>query len=111
MKQFILTVLMILVITACSQSGKRTDENGQEPQIEIATENLVQISFDVKGMTCEGCENAIVTSIGKLDGIKEATASHTEHVTVVSFDASKTDTDAISKAINDAGYEVLGHDL
>ena len=111
MKRFIFPVLIILIAAACSQSGQKTDESNQKPQVEIAPENLTQVSFDVKGMTCEGCENAIVTSIGKLEGIQEANASHTGESTVVSFDASKTDVKAISQAITDAGYEVVRHDL
>ena len=108
MKKFIIPILIILISGACSQSGKNTDEHNKGPRVEIAPENLMQLSFEVKGMTCEGCENAIVASISKLDGIQEAIASHTEESTVVSFDASKTDAEAIAQAISDAGYEVTG---
>ena len=75
--------------------------------MEIAPENLIQVSLEVKGMTCEGCENAIEASIMKLEGIQKATASHTEESTVVSFDSSKTDMKDIVRAIADAGYEVV----
>ena len=110
MKKIIFPVLIIL-FAACSQSGRKTSQSSQVPLVEIAPEHLVQVSFEVKGMTCEGCENAIVSSIGKLEGIQEATASYTEESTMVSFDSELTDVKAIVRAITDAGYEVLGDDL
>ena len=111
MKRIFIPLFIILLAAACSQSGNQSDNGGQAAGVEIAPENLVQVSFEVKGMTCEGCEKAIVSSIGKLEGIQEANASHLEQSAVVSFDSSKTNTESISRAITDAGYEVLGHDL
>ena len=109
MKKLIFPIVLIFFVAGCAQSGKNADESSQE--IEIAAENLMQVSLEVKGMTCEGCENAIVTSINKLEGIQEATASHKEENTVVSFDAAKTDVEAISQSITSAGYEVVDKDL
>ena len=105
----IIPLLILFLAASCSQSGKKTDEPGQDQKIEVADENLMKVSFNVEGMTCEGCEKAIVTSIEKLEGIKEASASHTEGSATVAFDAGKTDIAAISQAITGAGYEVTGH--
>ena len=107
MKKVLLPIIVILLIGGCSQSCKKSKESSDETKVEIAAENLDQLTLNVKGMTCEGCENAVVASINKLDGIQEATASHTEESTVVSFDPGKTDKEAISQAIMDAGYEVV----
>ena len=109
MKKILFPIVLILFAAGCGQSGEKAEENSQE--IEIAAENLVQVSLKVKGMTCEGCENAIVTSINKLEGIQEAAASHKEENAVVSFDSGKTDVEAISQAITSAGYEVIDKDL
>ena len=111
MKKGIYLLLMLFVMTACSQTAKKPAESPAEPSMEMASENLQNVSFEVKGMTCEGCENAIVTSIHKLDGIEEASASHTGESTQVSFDASRTSVEDISQAIANAGYEVTGHEL
>jgi copper chaperone CopZ len=59
-------------------------------------------------MTCEGCENAIVASINKLDGIQEATASHTLEEAVIVFDSTKTTVREIAHAVEEAGYSVEG---
>lgn len=44
-------------------------------------------------------------------GVEEASASHTQARAVVSFDPGKTNKEAISQAISDAGYEVAGTEL
>ncbi len=59
-------------------------------------------------MTCEGCENAIMTSIKKLEGIQEVSASHTAGESVVQFDSSLVSSKLISEAISAAGYVVTG---
>jgi copper chaperone CopZ len=109
MTRVIIPLLTLFLAVSCSQSGKKADETTGKAQIEVADENLIKVSFNVEGMTCEGCEKAIVTSIQKLDGIQEASASHTEGSAMVAFDAAKTDIATISQAITGAGYEVTGH--
>jgi len=71
-------------------------------------ENLKLVHLDVGGMTCEGCEKAIVSSICKLEGIEEASASHTAEEAIIKFDSTRTSIEAISQAIADAGYSVEG---
>ncbi len=106
-------LLVILLVTgfavSCSQSGKKTEDSSQEQKLEIAADKLSNIKLDVKGMTCEGCEKAVMASVQKLEGIQEVSASHTEGSTNVSFDPEKTDLETITGAITDAGYEVTGH--
>jgi mercuric ion transport protein len=111
MKKLFVPIIVIFFAAACSRTDKKTGESKEEAKIEIAAENLKQVTFEVKGMTCEGCENAIKASINKLEGIQEATASYTLKSTVVSFDAEKTTVEDISQAITDAGYEVTGTEL
>jgi mercuric ion transport protein len=72
----------------------------------ISAEHLTQLKFDVKGMTCEGCEKAIISSIKKLEGIQEVSASHTAGESIVKFDSTLVSAQLISKAISDAGYKV-----
>ena len=100
-------LLMFLLISAfflaaCSSSGSKSTE------VSLAKENLTQVHLDVKGMTCEGCENAVVAGIKKLEGIQEATASHTAEEAVIVYDSTIITVNAISDAIADAGYNVEG---
>jgi copper chaperone len=135
MRILIYLPVLAFLLGACSGSGSRSG-SGTDPGAETGTvssagesageaageaagtvytaetgfpeENLKLVHLDVKGMTCEGCEKAIVGSICKLDGIQEASASHTAAEAIVTFDSTKTSMEAIQQAIADAGYSVAG---
>ncbi|MFC2116000.1 cation transporter [Bacteroidota bacterium] len=107
--RFLLSALFIVLLgTACSSSGSKSDGDESAAEMSIPQENLVLVNLEVKGMTCEGCEKTVVTSIRKLEGIQEARASFTAEETIVKFDSTKTSIEAISQAIADAGYKVEG---
>ena len=106
MQKILYLLTIILLCASCSSSDKKTD-SASNPQ-EIFKEHHTQVKFEVKGMTCEGCENAIVRSIQKLEGIQEATASHSAGQSVVMFDSTLVHPGLISEAISNAGYEVTG---
>lgn len=107
--RIIVFFLTFAFLASCSSSGNKSGKTGTENvTTEISSENLSQIEFHVTGMTCEGCEKAIVTSINKLGGIQEATASHTGEAVTVVYDSTLTNLRALSHAIEDAGYTVEG---
>ncbi len=108
MRLFAIIALLTILGTGCSSSGSKNSGSEASDQVSISKEHLSHVHLDVSGMTCEGCENAIVASINKLDGIQEATASHTNEEAVVVFDSTKTNSHAITHAIEDAGYSVKG---
>lgn len=97
---------IILLGVSCSSGNKKSDTSG-DAQI-LSAEHLIEVKFDVKGMTCEGCENAVTASIKKLEGIKEATASHKAAESVVMYDSTRVNPRLITEAIEGAGYEVTG---
>ena len=108
MRLFAIIALLAFLGAACSSTGSKNSGNEVSDQVSISEKNLIHIHLDVSGMTCEGCEKAIVASIKKLDGIQEATASHTKEEAVVAYDSTKTDAQSITRAIEDAGYIVKG---
>jgi copper chaperone CopZ len=103
-------LLLILLIPAFILTGCSSKTNSKETSTEVslAKENLTQVNLDVKGMTCEGCENTVVAGIKKLEGIQEATASHTAEEAVIVYDSTLITVEAISSAIADVGYSVEG---
>lgn len=105
--QKVFYLLAIILLSGSCSSGTKKPGTTSEVQT-ISTEHLTQVKFDVKGMTCEGCENAIMTSIKKLEGIQEVSASHTAGESVVKFDSTLVRPELISEAISGAGYEVTG---
>lgn len=86
------------------QSGK-TDIKTASP------ENLIEVSIEVKGMTCEGCENTIVKNLDAIAGVEKATASHLDSVALVTFDQSQTSIDELVKSIENTGYTVGKHKI
>jgi copper chaperone CopZ len=106
MRKVIYLLAIILLSASCSSADKKSEARSGIQT--ISEEHLTQVKFDVKGMTCEGCENAIMSNIKKLEGIQEVSASHTAGESVVMFDSTLVRPELISEAITGAGYEVTG---
>lgn len=105
MTKLAILVFMAVMIVSCNnpaQNEKKTEESVATPA------DLTELRLDVKGMTCEGCENAIKLSLGKVEGVYETSASHVDELVVVKYDASKAGMEAITEAITRVGYEVVG---
>ena len=64
------------------------------------------ISLDVSGMKCGGCETNVTTKLETIDGVISIEASSKENTIKIEFNADKTNVDAISQAITDAGFTV-----
>jgi len=63
--------------------------------------------YQVSGMTCGHCENAVSQEISALDGVTAVTAvAKTGEVTVTSTAA--LDDEAVRAAVDEAGYELVG---
>ena len=99
-------MVITLLCASCSSGNKKSDAS-TDAQI-LSAEHLIEVKFDVKGMTCEGCENAVKSSVKKLEGIKEVTASHKAEESVVKYDSTLISSRLIAEAIESAGYEVTG---
>ena len=66
---------------------------------------MTSATYDVKGMTCDHCVNAVSSEIAGLDGVTSVEVDlGTGRVTVTS-DAPLAD-DAVRDAVDEAGYEL-----
>lgn len=63
--------------------------------------------YHISGMTCTGCESTIKSSVSKLDGVKEVSASYIDSTAIVKFDSTAITLSEITKQIKDLGYEVI----
>ncbi|MDT3397820.1 heavy-metal-associated domain-containing protein [Streptomyces sp. B1866] len=64
--------------------------------------------YQVTGMTCGHCEGAVSQEISALAGVSSVTAvAATGQVTVTS--AAPLDEEAVRAAVDEAGYELVGH--
>lgn len=66
---------------------------------------MSEITFNVPGMTCGHCENAVKTEVGKVQGVASVAVDLGTKVVTVQGDALNRD--AIVAAIDEAGFEVV----
>ncbi len=101
MKKLLAVFTAGLLFMACNQTNQSENAN-----VDVAA--IKTIELHVTGMTCEGCENTVMKAVNQLEGVTESKASHTEELTVVSYDTTLTNTEAITAAIEKVGYTVEG---
>ena len=62
------------------------------------------VTLNVSGMTCEACPITVKKALQKVPGVSKINVLYEKKQVVVTFDDSKTDTDALVKATTNAGY-------
>ncbi len=87
-------VLVVSVMTAC---GAKSENAGAEP---------VTVTFDVAGMTCESCEQAIIQTVGQLEGVDMVESHHDPGTATVLYRPGAVSRDEIVEAIEGMGYTV-----
>ncbi|MFZ5939348.1 MAG: heavy-metal-associated domain-containing protein [Bacteroidota bacterium] len=106
MKKFFAFLAIVLLVSACGGEQKKNNAEDNSANVNMAA--MTNVTFQVEGMTCEGCQNAIGKSVSSLNGIGEVVSSYQEGWTRVTFDSTTTTEDAIIEKIAAAGYTVLG---
>ncbi len=74
--------------------------------ISIDRSDIRTVSFEIKGMTCQGCAAHVEHEVNKLGGILKVDASYELGSATVEFDNTKTRILEIEQAINSTGYSV-----
>ena len=97
-------LMAALLLTGCNTTSKKTEEAAAD---KLSAE-WVEVTLNVEGMTCDGCENAIKAGVESLDGIASVESSHEEGWTKVKYDKNATSVEDIEGKITDTGYEVKG---
>ncbi|MFC8429625.1 heavy-metal-associated domain-containing protein [Streptomyces sp. NPDC057253] len=68
---------------------------------------MVQKVYDVQGMTCAHCVQAVSSELGGLPGVKDVQVDlGSGKVTVMSEEP--LDSAAVAAAVDEAGYELVG---
>ena len=62
------------------------------------------VILSVPGMTCEACPITVKKALSKVVGVEKAEVSFEKREAVVTFDDAKTNAEALTKAIANAGY-------
>ncbi len=66
-----------------------------------ATKTVV---LSVSGMTCAACPITVKKALNKVSGVEKVEISFEKKEAVVTFDDTKTNSEALTKATKDAGY-------
>ncbi len=67
---------------------------------------MVEVTIKIEGMSCQHCVAAVKKAVDALDGVSSSNIEVGS--AVINFDESKTNRDAITGAIQSAGYKIIG---
>lgn len=104
MKRVILSVAIIATMSFVScknETKKETTKTEQTTTNQVASTDT---TFGVRG-NCGMCKNTIEKAVNSIDGVSSANWDKDKKQINVSFDGSKTNLDAIHKAIANVGYD------
>ena len=62
------------------------------------------VTLSVPGMTCAACPITVKKALTKVEGVTKAEVSFENREAIVTFDDTKTNALALTKATEDAGY-------
>jgi copper chaperone CopZ len=85
----------VLLLAGCGSGNTPTPQS-------VATATYV---IDVKGMTCEGCANAIVETLEPVPGVTSVSVDHAAGKATVTATANPEMAGTLTKLITDVGYE------
>ena len=86
-----------LSVEAVEMGGKRSSRRGRRKRCEV--------TFDVEGMTCQGCVKTIERVLADLDGIVETNTSLERDQTWIRYNRNKISEDQLKTAIEDCGFD------
>ena len=66
---------------------------------------MKEITLNVNGMMCGGCENRVKKAVSEIAGVKDVSADHNTGKVVVNMEDNAS-VDEIKETIEDIGYEV-----
>jgi copper chaperone CopZ len=64
-------------------------------------------TIDIRGMTCQGCVASVTRVLSALPGVRDVKVALDPGSATVNYDPARTDIPAMTKAIEEAGYDVV----
>ncbi len=93
-------------IMALASTGQLMTTYAQSQQSQKADSTRV-VTLNVPDMDCAGCEVGIKIAAGKVNGVKDVKTNSDTRTAAVTYDASKTNPEAIARAITKStGFKV-----
>ena len=107
-KKFLLLVtLFVGLMLAFPNYAQIFYRSSNKEVVYVKESNVTEIEYNIKGMTCAGCEAHIESEVNKLEGIIVVKASHEKGNTVVSYDKTKVTNKEIENAVGKTGYKII----
>lgn len=103
----IVTVAGIVLLSFPSYSHIFYPDNSNKSTSGIEMSSIQQVNFEIKGMTCTGCEEHVKHAVNEVEGVTSVTASFKDGKATVQFDIQKVSKETIIDAINETGYTVV----
>lgn len=97
-----MSIVMASVLLALTAGIVFSDRSGTAEETEKATLNL---TMQVKGMTCSGCASAIQSALKQVPGVLKADVSFDKNEAYVEYRKGKTTPEELVKAVEKAGYK------
>ena len=104
----IVTVFAALMLAFPHYAHVFYPSSDKQEVVIVNASDIQTITYDVEGMTCNGCAAHVENDVNKLSGIIKVDASYEEATAKVEFDQSKVSQAQIEEAINATGYKVVG---
>jgi len=101
----VMTVLAALLLAFPYYSDTFFPKQNQQV-VYVQESQLQTIIWDIKGMTCTGCEATVENAANGVEGVLEADASYDTGKATIKYDQTKTDRETITTAINKTGFTV-----
>ena len=106
-KFLILVTLFAGLMLAFPYYSKMFYPNTNREVVYVTESNTDKVEYNIKGMTCTGCEVHIESEVNKLDGIIEVKANHEKGNTTVKYDKTKVSLKEIEDAVGKTGYKII----
>lgn len=107
----IVTVFAIIMMTFPLYAKMFYQKPKMQPIPIAIINNKQQVSFDIKGLSCEACEEHVNIELSKVKGILAYATSYASKNSVITFDKSIVDISKIEAAINNTGYQAVNYKI
>lgn len=87
------------------QFTERANDKSLRGAISQAAQTHATVAFDVKGMTCAGCEYGVRKVLTRLPGVSNADVSYEHRRALVTYDPGKVTVEKMIAAIQTLGYK------
>lgn len=111
-KTFLLSITIFAALMIAFPSyAKVFFPKKEKTSVVVEKSNIRTVELNIRGMSCEACEEEINHEVNKLPGIVQSTVSYKNKNAVIQFDVSKTTIKDITDAVNATGYKVISQSL